>query len=137
MKFDSDIRFDRSIESEFMLRECSARMLAVLFAPERYKQIRGSVQHKVRLGKAGRTGNVADHLHDAFDPVKVGLAQPVLEGPQPLYKDGYFILDTALDGNRNTGHSFEGRAGNYGNGVAGRALSDQERAALIEYLKTL
>ena len=73
----------------------------------------------------------------AFDPVKVGLAQPVLEGPQPLYKDGYFILDTALDGNRNTGHSFEGRAGNYGNGVAGRALSDQERAALIEYLKTL
>ncbi|MEX0302839.1 MAG: di-heme-cytochrome C peroxidase [Leisingera sp.] len=73
----------------------------------------------------------------AFDPVKVGLAQPVLQGEQPLYKDGYFILDTAKDGNRNTGHSFEGRAGEYGNGVVGRALSDQERAALIEYLKTL
>ena len=73
----------------------------------------------------------------AFDPVKVGLAQPVLEGPQPLYKDGYFILDTAKDGNRNTGHSFEGKAGEYGNGVVGRALSDPERAALIEYLKTL
>ncbi|KIC11931.1 hypothetical protein RA19_04695 [Leisingera sp. ANG-M1] len=73
----------------------------------------------------------------AFDPVKVGLVQPELNGSQPLYKDGYFILDTAKNGNRNTGHSFEGQAGEYGDGVVGRALTDQERAALIEYLKTL
>lgn len=73
----------------------------------------------------------------AFDAQKVGLAQPVLDGAQPLYKDGYFILDTTVNGNLNTGHAFGAGADGDRTGVIGPALSDGERAALIEYLKTL
>lgn len=41
----------------------------------------------------------------------------------------------AIKGNSTAGHSFENAP--IGNGVVGRALSDDERAALTEYLKTL
>jgi hypothetical protein len=54
----------------------------------------------------------------AFDTKKVGLAEPT--APSALPK-----LDTTLPGNTNTGHEF------------GASLSDDERAWLIEYLKTL
>ncbi len=74
----------------------------------------------------------------AFDAAKVGLAQPVLDGDRyPAYVDGYFIMDTALDGNRNTGHAFGEAADGDKTGVIGRAISDEERAALIAFLKTL
>lgn len=70
-----------------------------------------------------------------FDPVKVGVKQPDLTGDSyPDYVDGAFILDTSRPGNRNTGHAFGGE----GPGVIGNeAFTDGERAAIIEFLKTL
>ncbi len=62
-----------------------------------------------------------------FDPVRVGYD----DRPLP----GGFELDTSARGNSNAGHEF--RDGPRGNGVIGRALSDDERWALVEYLKTL
>jgi mono/diheme cytochrome c family protein len=53
-----------------------------------------------------------------FDPKKVGY---VYDGSN----DGSFVLDTAKDGNHNTGHTF------------GTELSEDERMDLIEYLKGL
>ena len=48
---------------------------------------------------------------------------------------GKFLLDTSLAGNSNAGHSFED--GPLGNGVIGRLLTDDERWALVEYMKLL
>jgi hypothetical protein len=62
-----------------------------------------------------------------FDPIKVGLDM----SEQP----GAFLLDTTLPGNSNQGHSFEDGA--RGNGVIGRLLTDEERWAIIEYLKSI
>ena len=61
-----------------------------------------------------------------FDPVKVGLDTTVTSG---------FLMDTALLGNSNAGHSFQD--GPRGNGVIGPLLSDDERWALVEYLKSI
>ncbi len=61
-----------------------------------------------------------------FDPVRVGV--DTTGGP------GVYVFDTALPGNANTGHSFE--AGR-GKGIVGRELTDAERWALVEYLKSL
>ncbi|WP_262689866.1 cytochrome c [Kordiimonas aestuarii] len=52
-----------------------------------------------------------------FDPVRVGYEHD--EAPNT------FAFDTTLDGNRNTGHN------------VGKALTDDERWAIVEYLKTL
>lgn len=60
-----------------------------------------------------------------FNPVNLGLS--TAEEP------GTTRFDTSLQGNRNTGHEF--RDGPRGNGVIGRALSRDERYALIEFLK--
>ena len=62
-----------------------------------------------------------------FDPVKVGV--------DTSGKSGGFLLDTALLGNSNAGHSFE--AGPRGNGVIGPLLSEEQRWALVEYLKSI
>jgi hypothetical protein len=62
-----------------------------------------------------------------FDPVKAGV--------DTSGKSGGFLLDTALLGNSNAGHSFED--GPTGNGVIGPLLTDQERWALVEYLKSI
>jgi hypothetical protein len=48
---------------------------------------------------------------------------------------GGFKLDTAVRGNRNTGHEFND--GPRANGIIGRKLSPDERRALIEFLKTI
>ena len=73
-----------------------------------------------------------------FDVQKVGVKQPILDKSHyPLYQDGLFILDTKLDGNRNTGHAFGASANGDKTGVIGPEFTDQERAAIIEYLKTL
>lgn len=59
----------------------------------------------------------------AFDPQYVGY---VLDAD-----DSDFVVDTTLAGNRHVGHE-------YGTGVDGKpALTEQERWALLEYLKTL
>lgn len=88
----------------------------------------------------------------AFDPVKLGLAQSdkIVElnnstkgHEEARFRDdysakGYFILDTRQMGNHNTGHSFEGEHKGYAKkGVVGPALSEEEKMALIEYLKSL
>jgi hypothetical protein len=62
-----------------------------------------------------------------FDPVKVGL--------DTSGKSGSFLVDTTLLGNSNAGHSFED--GPRGNGVIGPLLTDQQRWALVEYLKSI
>jgi hypothetical protein len=62
-----------------------------------------------------------------FDPVKVGV--------DTACKAGMFEYDTALRGNSNAGHSFED--GPRGNGVIGPLLADEQRWALVEYLKSI
>jgi len=62
-----------------------------------------------------------------FDPMKVGLDTTC--GP------GTFQFDTELLGNSNAGHSFQDGA--RGNGVIGPLLTDDQRWALVEYLKSI
>jgi hypothetical protein len=62
-----------------------------------------------------------------FDPVKVGF--------ETSCKPGAFEVDTALRGNSNGGHSFEG--GPRGRGVIGPLFTDDQRWALVEYLKSI
>ena len=62
-----------------------------------------------------------------FDPVKVGYDTSEIKG-------GY-LYDIRREGNSNKGHEF--RNGERGKGVIGPALSEEDRWALIEYLKSL
>ena len=62
-----------------------------------------------------------------FDPVKVGV--DTSETP------GKFLFDTSLYGNSNAGHSFEN--GPMGKGIIGPLLTDEERWALVEYMKSI
>ena len=62
-----------------------------------------------------------------FDPVKVGV--------DTTGNSGKFLFDTTLFGNSNAGHSFENAP--LGNGVIGRLLTDDERWAIVEYLKSI
>ena len=62
-----------------------------------------------------------------FDPVKVGYDGAAI--------DGATLFDTSRPGNSNAGHRF--KDGPRGNGVIGPALSADERAQLIEYLKSI
>ena len=63
-----------------------------------------------------------------FDPVRVG--------PVTAAFPGGFELDTALPGNSNRGHEFDDAPARTP-GVIGPRLTPDERAALVEYLKTL
>jgi len=62
-----------------------------------------------------------------FDPVAVGYDTTCIKGST--------VIDTTVKGNLNTGHSFENAP--LGNGVIGPALNEEDRKALLEYLKTL
>lgn len=53
----------------------------------------------------------------------------------PDYLDGWFLLDTRQPGNHNTGHLFDDAEGVIGR--IGRTLSQDERMALVEYIKSL
>ena len=59
--------------------------------------------------------------YDVIDPVQVGFRYdvPAEEGRR------HFLYDTRLPGNSNRGHEF------------GASLTEAEKAALLEYLKTL
>jgi hypothetical protein len=61
-----------------------------------------------------------------FDPVKLGI--------DTSGKSGNYRFDTSLVGNSNAGHSFQNGSGE---GVIGRELTETERYALIEYLKSI
>lgn len=78
-----------------------------------------------------------------FDPVHVGYAtEPDADGGN----DGFW-LDTTIAGNRNTGHAFAADAATWSKhlqdpkanplpaGVIGPELTDEQRFALVEYLK--
>jgi hypothetical protein len=62
-----------------------------------------------------------------YDPVKMGYQSSKIPGA--------FLFDTSLAGNTNTGHEFRD-APDGAPGVIGRALSNDERLEIIEYLKT-
>jgi hypothetical protein len=62
-----------------------------------------------------------------FDPVKVGV--------DTSCKSGTYLIDTTLRGSSNQGHSFED--GPRGNGVIGPLLTEEDRWALVEYLKSI
>lgn len=67
-----------------------------------------------------------------YDPVKVGYKTTPLPGST--------VINTAKAGNLNTGHLFKGsyKAGEpLPPGVLGRGLSEDERMALVEYLKSM
>ena len=61
-----------------------------------------------------------------FDPKHVGFTTAKF--------DGGFLFDTSQPGNSNAGHEFRNGSGK---GVIGPELSDDERWAIIEYLKTM
>ena len=62
-----------------------------------------------------------------FDPVKVGV--------DTSGNSGKFLFDTSLIGNSNAGHSFEN--GPLAKGIIGRLLTNDERWALVEYMKSI
>lgn len=62
-----------------------------------------------------------------FDPKKVGYVSTCSTGTTKI--------DTSKKGNLNIGHAF--MDGPTGNGIIGPSLSDEDRWALVEYLKTL
>jgi mono/diheme cytochrome c family protein len=63
-----------------------------------------------------------------FDPKVVGLVSSKIKGGTEI--------DTSIPGNRNTGHEFDDKPKG-SKGVIGPRLKPEERAAVIEYLKTL
>jgi hypothetical protein len=67
------------------------------------------------------------YLGREFDPVKVGV--------DTSGKSGTYMVDTSLVGSSNAGHSFED--GPLGNGVIGPLLTEEERWAIVEYLKSI
>jgi len=97
----------------------------------------------------------APYLHNGSVPTLWALLSPRSKRPAAFrlgnhaydaknvgYLDGGgFRLDTSKPGNSNSGHQFEGAVGvppsSWAPGIVGRTLSDDERWALIEYLKTL
>ena len=104
------------------------------------------------LSPAGQRPTFVELGNPEFDAKKLGLVQSAqvmtlnqvtADEKAPHAKDdyssqGYFILDTRQMGNLNTGHSFEGEHRGYAkNGVVGPLLSEDEKMALIEYLKSI
>lgn len=87
-----------------------------------------------------------------FDVENIGILQPrnflktaeSLVKKRKLYdKQGYFILNTKIQGNRNTGHEFSDRYDQskpywqQDEGVLGPKLTPRECDAILEYLKTI
>ncbi len=71
----------------------------------------------------------------SFDPEKVGIVLKEVPDTNSEYTDeGYFILRTNIPGNSNLGHEFSDKKRP---GVIGRSLNEEERFAIIEFLKTI
>jgi hypothetical protein len=87
----------------------------------------GSVPNLYEMLIPARERTKKFYVGREFDPVKVGV--------DTSGKSGGFLLDTSLLGSSNAGHSFED--GPTGNGVIGPLLTEQERWALVEYLKSI
>jgi hypothetical protein len=87
----------------------------------------GSVPNLYEMLTAAKERTKKFYVGRDFDPVKVGI--------DTSGNSGKFLFDTTLEGNSNAGHSFENAP--LGNGVIGPLLTDEERWALIEYLKSI
>lgn len=76
-----------------------------------------------------------------FDPVNVGIPVPSASSDKAIScATGLTQFDATGLGNSNLGHSFEGTESDKTKlpaGIIGRGLSNDERNALVEYLKTL
>jgi hypothetical protein len=81
--------------------------------------------YEMLIPAAGRTKKF--YLGGDFDPTRVGLDTTATSGT--------FLMDTTLLGNSNAGHSFQD--GPRGDGVIGPLLTDDQRWALVEYLKSI
>ena len=87
----------------------------------------GSVPNLYEMLLPAKQRSKQFYIGREFDPVKVGL--------DTTGGSGKFLYDTTQRGNSNAGHSFEN--GPLGNGVVGPLLTDAQRWALVEYLKSI
>ncbi len=87
----------------------------------------GSVPNIYEMLLPARERTKKFYVGGEFDPVRVGLDTNA--------ESGRFLLDTSLPGNSNTGHSFENAP--LGNGIVGPLLTDEQRWAIVEYLKSI
>lgn len=126
-------------------------------SPEMQNEMKGFRQNVIRAPLAYRARNMdgiwatAPYLHNNSVPSLYQLLLPAAQRDQRFYvgnlqydprvlgfdtawtADG-FELRTNITGNSNAGHEF--REGTRGNGIIGPLLTDEERWAIIEYLKT-
>jgi hypothetical protein len=86
----------------------------------------GSVPNLYELLLPAKERSKTFFIGREFDPMKVGV--------DTTGESGRFLFDTSLIGNSNAGHSFENGSGR---GIIGRLLNDDERWALVEYLKSI
>lgn len=86
----------------------------------------GSVPNLYDLLSPAATRPKTFYVGRDFDSVKLGI--------DTSGKSGGFLFDTTLVGNSNAGHSFENGTGK---GIIGRELTDAERYAIIEYIKSI
>ena len=87
----------------------------------------GSVPNLYELLLPAKQRSKTFYVGREFDPIRVGL--------DTSGNSGKFFYDTTLRGNSNAGHSFED--GPLGNGVIGPLLTEEQRWALVEYLKSI
>jgi hypothetical protein len=87
----------------------------------------GSVPNLYEMLLPAKERTTKFYLGREFDPAKVGLDM--------TGKSGTYLVDTSLRGSSNQGHSFED--GPLGNGIIGPLLTDEQRWALVEYLKSI
>jgi hypothetical protein len=87
----------------------------------------GSVPNLYEMLLPAKERSKKFYIGREFDPVKVGL--------DTSGKSGNFLFDTSLPGNSNAGHSFEN--GPRGSGVIGPLFTDEQRWAIVEYLKSI
>ena len=87
----------------------------------------GSVPNLYELLIPAKERSKVFYVGRGYDPVKVGV--------DTTGKTGTFLFDTTQIGNSNLGHSFEN--GGPSKGVIGRLLTEDERWALIEFVKSV
>lgn len=85
----------------------------------------GSVPNLYELLSPAKERSESFYVNNQFDPIKVGINASQKTG---------FKFDTKLEGNSNTGHSFQNTDGP---GVIGRAFTETERYEIIEFLKSI
>jgi hypothetical protein len=87
----------------------------------------GSVPNLYEMLLPAKQRSKQFYIGREFDPIRVGL--------DTSGNTGKFLYDTTLRGNSNAGHSFEN--GPRGNGVIGPLLTEAQRWAIVEYLKSI